>query len=295
MNPWENPQINTGWLPDPYDSRDRKADPILGAVFDWDKGYRVEDEVGKIPHVVQTPTSSCVACTVSAYHWVLRKLATGIERIYSVRDPYSQIFVPPNGGAYIRDAMKIVCTYGHATEQVFPTPPWTETHLRDRSDADEIDKQTALANIGFEYRTLDGITIDAFAKAVEVGKGCAMAINSWGHAMYAKAAYLKSGIKTIQLHNSYGEGSDVEIGESYFTNGDIANPWIFTLKDKLMSNSKLVKVTRPGMTDETGFYLPAMSPDALKDKAMNLGITIPLLADGSIDWANLNYDYTINT
>lgn len=60
-----------------------------------------------------------------------------------------------------------------------------------------------------------------------------------------------------------------------------------------MSNTKLVKVIKKDGSEEIGFYLPAMSPDALKDKAMNLGIEIPTLSDGSVDWPQMKYDYTI--
>lgn len=65
------------------------------------------------------------------------------------------------------------------------------------------------------------------------------------------------------------------------------------LKNKSMTNTKLVQVQKTDGTKEVGFYLPAMSPDALKDKGMNFDVPIPTLTDGSVDWANLKYDFII--
>ena len=54
------------------------------------------------------------------------------------------------------------------------------------------------------------------------------------------------------------------------------------LKGVIMSNAQFVKKSG---TNEYGFYLPAMSEDALKDKAFNLGINI-LNPDGSINYGS---------
>ena len=45
-------------------------------------------------------------------------------------------------------------------------------------------------------------------------------------------------------------------------------------------------------TQEYGFYVPATSPEAIKDKALNYGVPI-LKADGTIDY-NLAKEITIN-
>ena len=52
------------------------------------------------------------------------------------------------------------------------------------------------------------------------------------------------------------------------------------IKPKQMPNAEFIK---NGTTNEYGFYLPALSEDALKDKAMNFGINI-LNPDGSINF-----------
>lgn len=49
-----------------------------------------------------------------------------------------------------------------------------------------------------------------------------------------------------------------------------------------MSNAKFIK--KAG-TQEYGFYLPATTPETLKDKALNLGLDITN-ADGSVDFAS---------
>jgi hypothetical protein len=219
----------TGWLEDPIDNRDLKLEEVLGALkmptFDWAKGYRVENEVGALPHLNQEQTLTCVSCSTAMYHKVLRKL-NGEEDDFSVRDIYSQTFIAPDGGSYIRDACKLAATKGVATVQVFPIEPWTETHLRDRKDADSQDIKDALLHLANEYRVLEDATnIDNFALALQAYHGVISGVRSMGHCMYAKGAYLKNGKKTILFHNSWGEGSDIERSEDDFRAGDIVTPW----------------------------------------------------------------------
>jgi hypothetical protein len=225
--------MNSGWIPDKEDLRDFSAEEVLGAeVLDWDKGYSVEDEVGPIPHVDQGPTLSCVACATSAYVYVLRHLL-GENETYSVRDPYSQIF-QPQGGSFIRDAVKLVTVKGIAEEFKVPTPPWTEQHVRSRGDVDSEDKQNALSNVADEYRVItDATNIDNFARAIKQNKGVVFASISRSHCMYAKAFKKVNGVRTIIAHNSYGDGSDITFTSKDFLDGDISNPWILVVKKKM--------------------------------------------------------------
>ncbi len=62
----------------------------------------------------------------------------------------------------------------------------------------------------------------------------------------------------------------------------IINQFQLIIKPKTMSNAIFVHKKATG---EYGFYLPALSEDALKDKALNTGINI-LNPDGSINYAS---------
>jgi hypothetical protein len=60
---------------------------------------------------------------------------------------------------------------------------------------------------------------------------------------------------------------------------DVFKP-VLTIKN--MSNA--IFVHKVG-TQEYGFYLPTLSPDALKDKAMNLGKEEIIKPDGTVDFS----------
>lgn len=64
--------------------------------------------------------------------------------------------------------------------------------------------------------------------------------------------------------------------------GTVQNFNQFIIKKKNMSNAKFVH--KPG-TQEYGFYLPATTPETIKDKALNLGREDILGADGKVDFS----------
>ena len=83
-------------------------------------------------------------------------------------------------------------------------------------------------------------------------------------------------ISDTQFYDSY------EVRIKNFSDGyPIQSQYKLTIKMTNMPNSVFVKKAGTG---EFGFYLPALSEDALKDKAMNLGINI-LKPDGTIDYS----------
>lgn len=67
-----------------------------------------------------------------------------------------------------------------------------------------------------------------------------------------------------------------------YNNSIILNKWTLKLTQKCMSNAQFVN--KEG-TQEYGFYFPALSEDALKDKALNVGFNI-LNPDGSINYGS---------
>lgn len=63
------------------------------------------------------------------------------------------------------------------------------------------------------------------------------------------------------------------------------------LKDNIKKEMSNVKIVKNG--NEIGFYLPATNQEALKAMALNYGKEIPVIADGTVDWANLKTDGTV--
>jgi hypothetical protein len=82
-------------------------------------------------------------------------------------------------------------------------------------------------------------------------------------------------ISETQFYDSY------EIKIKNFSDGyPIQSQYLLTINITQMPNAEFVHKTG---TQEYGFYLPALTPDALKDKALNFGL--PLLdQDGNIDF-----------
>jgi hypothetical protein len=258
--------INTGYVPDPKDSRDYNYEQAFGGVpvIDWEKGFSVEDVVGKLPHIHQKNTLPCVSCAWSKYHRVLRRIYAGADVEFSVRDLYSQIFIPPNGGAYLRDGGLVLKNKGQVDEINLLTPPWTEEHLRDRSDIEasdiEIAKTFMLADI---FRVNSLTNIDMLADAIQRGYGIAMASSSLAHAMYGKAFHMHDGEKCLILHNSFGDSAenyslndvngDVHFKESRILTGDISDAWTAIIKKNDMyniyfaPNSTEVWAVKPGI------------------------------------------------
>jgi murein DD-endopeptidase MepM/ murein hydrolase activator NlpD len=79
---------------------------------------------------------------------------------------------------------------------------------------------------------------------------------------------------TLNANNGYGGAID---------------PLPYLQRSKIMSNAKLVKNGQ-----EWGFYLPATNEQAMIDKALNLGYSLPTVNEGkTIDWANLKPDITV--
>jgi hypothetical protein len=104
---------------------------------------------------------------------------------------------------------------------------------------------------------------------------------NWGHALYAMGNHLHNGQKCIIAKSSWCKSvKEHHIKEDYFLSGNTFNAWTLIPKGEIMSNAIFVKKIG---TQEHGFYLPALSEDALKDKALNLGMDI-LKADNTIDY-----------
>lgn len=75
---------------------------------------------------------------------------------------------------------------------------------------------------------------------------------------------------------------------------DFIIPYVMKIVVKLKPNIETmtnVKLGKKGQ--EISFVVPVTNPEALKAMAMNYGITVPTLPDGSVDWVKLKVDYII--
>ena len=208
------------------DSRDHIAEEVLGAEpFSWERGYNVEDEVGKLKVEHQGRSLSCVGQAISKYVEVFMKNS---DR--SARDIYSRIFLKEyGGGAFIRAGMKQATKIGVCKEAFMPSypagnPPSEEFMRRLGENPTTIaDALTAKAEryaVIQHWSDMDKIA-DILSRSRGVVTGVQLSREGWknppfvrppkegektyGHAIYLGKAKLINGKKYIGFLNSYGD------------------------------------------------------------------------------------------
>ncbi|HRH33360.1 MAG TPA: hypothetical protein PK720_04450 [bacterium] len=259
-------QHGTGLKRDPKDSRDKKYDHLALAtsLFDWEKGYDVEEELGfKLPTKDQGGSMSCVGQATATYAYV--KNAFELKPVYrdktqqhldelSAKSVYSQISLGYGVGAYLRDGVKLLKSMGVVTEKDVPSyvngrvPD--EKFMIDRSWVNEELISKAKNLQASEYRVIHNITIDSIAAAIRDNQGLLMGVQGsnngtwsnlfplppktgedrWGHAIYGGKARLINGKKYIGKKNSWGENVGADgwqwYGEEWFKEDFLFNPWV---------------------------------------------------------------------
>lgn len=292
-------QLGKGCLPQPVDERDFQFS--FGAVpVEWTKEFRLPEP----PNENQGSSLSCVGQATSYYHWQLN------PKNFSRRDLYADIALP-QGGAYLRDGVRRVVTKGQATRDEVPDPsPQTEVGMRDKTGLkDEYRTSDMAAN----YFVVPTNSIDAVAQTIRDFKGCLYGLNGdnkgwadltnpkpptkveWGHAIYGFGYHMHDGMKCIISKSSWCQGSHHEhhIKENYFNSGNVFNAWTLIPKEQqVMTNAKLVKDQTPE-PDEYGLYLPATSEDGLITLMRNVGLPVPLLPNGKLDWSKVQARHSI--
>jgi len=171
----------TGLLPDPLDKRDfRYRDMLAGGApkIDWEKGFRSHEALGlPLPTADQGVALRCVG-----EGWAMRlrrawKAKTGQDVRFSAKAIYSQIFIAPSGGAYIRDGGLLAVKAGVQTEEDVPSymsgvSP-SEAFSRDLSWRTPEMIAKAKKFDDFNCRMLEGDTddMDLFAHAIQEQHG----------------------------------------------------------------------------------------------------------------------------
>lgn len=262
--------FNNGVLSDLHDGRDYRFSIYLDRYeirfgskpFDWDKGYDVEKELGhKLSLKNQQNSLSCVGQATAYYKELYEYYLKRVTKEKSAKSVYSQIFLQ-NGGAYLRDGVILVKNYGINLEEDVPSYQYgedvPEEFIRDKSWMNNILTKKAKYYANSDCYRIDGLGIDIFAKALEIGKGYLMGVSGcnngtwyskfpkppttetpqneiWGHAVCAVAAVKIDGKKYIKIKNSWGnigENGYQYLGEEWFSDNGrwIFNPWVFCPK-----------------------------------------------------------------
>lgn len=223
------PENYHGAIESPKDSRrilvgeiDYVPDPQAPS---WEAGYNIELRYGRLKREHQGSSSSCVGQGWSKYvemKNLIRNLQnkTPLYVDISAKGIYSQIYILPNGGAYIIDGAKIVVKSGAPEEVLVPSyinglPP-NEEFMRDKSwmqnaqiikNAEKYDAEKfvwlptswPLTEADWEHMR-QMIWQERFSGFVS---------GYSGHCMYASAYGMKNGKRFINFINSYGEGTDL--------------------------------------------------------------------------------------
>jgi len=342
-NQYKNGQF--GAIRDPKDERDLSYDKYVmgakGIEIDWDKGFDIRNVLGgdiKIKN--QKDSMSCVGQGVSYYVWV-KQIIEMIEK-YSLKLPelvdkcqnevdevsakaiYSQIFLKPSGGAYIRSGMKLIIDWGsvfeHNVSSLNNGEKTEEEFMRDKSWFNEKMNELAKTLKGKEYRVISAANnMDLFAQAIMKNHGVVGGVqgqsgkgwntenpqspdsdNTWGHCIYYGAFGKDELGKFIATPNSWGKmefnkdyiwkpGDKPGAGwqklrENYFNNYYQFNPWTYV--DKKNTKMANVKIIKDENSSSVGIWIPALSEESLKSYCLNFGIEIPKLENGEIDWGN---------
>jgi len=168
------PKFATGCVPDTIDERDHIFDGLGAPKVDWEHGYDIEQELGyQIPIKDQNGSSSCVGQGVAYYVGVLNAVEMGMYKEVSAKAIYSQIYLP-QGGAYIRDAMKLAVNWGSLYEYI------VSSYIGDKAPNEKFMRKIAWKNESYnpkvlqakEYRVIQARDdMDMFAGAIMANHG----------------------------------------------------------------------------------------------------------------------------
>lgn len=198
-----------GFLPDPKDKRDYKAEEILAGVEivrpSFEEGYSVIKKVWPgMPYTNQEQQFSCTGRAAALYKQILQKKDTGEETILSPKSIYNPIALPGTG-AYIRDAMNRTVNYGVNKESTVPSDG-TEEEITAPFNFEPYMDEAAF----YKNRLVASISTQDFNKLADmifINDGF---VSGWGtHAVYFAEYGIMNGKKFLKTPNSYGEGNDL--------------------------------------------------------------------------------------
>jgi hypothetical protein len=261
--------LSKGAIKQPDDPRDFSASFVLGApAIDWSKEFRLPEP----PDHDQGSSLSCVSHAWSYMHWQHHK------QDWSRRDVYSQIYLP-QGGAYLREAGRILTTYGQADKNEAPDPrawEYTEAAMRKR---DDITRSEEADGLEAGYYFVNAKSPDAIAQAIRDAGGCIFGVLGdnpgwsdllnptppvswdWGHALYAFGFHMHGGQKCIIAKSSWCRTGIKEhhIKQNYFDSANTFDGWTLIPKERLPMNNRYIVFHPPTgrlgvlVVDQAGF------------------------------------------
>jgi hypothetical protein len=233
-------ETNPGLIQDTPDARDYLVSDVLGAkdeIIDWDNGFNIYEELGiPVPLKDQNGSLSCVGQAVAQLFRCLYHEMSGKDVDFSSKFVYSQIF-QPQGGASLRDGIKLAADLGIYLEQFIPSyqngyAP-TESYMRDTSWKNDnvLVKAKTYDNFTFRMIPCGTADIEAFAQAIKQFSGLlggftgsnnawckplisvpASSDSKWGHAVYLAGYGMYQGKKCLFTPNSWGNRYGIQEG-----------------------------------------------------------------------------------
>jgi len=254
----------------------KKSDWVAGTI-----PYEIRNPSGDwTPYLVRTEkqwfptldTQACVSFSANNVSEIQVKQQTGVEVNFSDRF-LAKMSGTTHQGNWLYIVGDTLRKIGGVLEEEWPVPPepfgWDDYYspipqfILDRAKPQFLDKYT----IQTEFI---GISITEIEKHL---KHAPLQIVIPGHAVAGIVIKIAGGVITyFDTYEPYLKTTTVN---------QLSDVYKILLTIKNMSNATFVHKTGTG---EYGFYLPALTPDALKDKALNLGKEEIIKLDGTIDF-----------
>lgn len=323
---YKNGQL--GAIPDSIDERDISYDDyVLGAApleIDWDKGFDIRNQLGAdIKLKLQGPSLSCVGQAISYYVWVKQviemmsrykmslpelrlKMPQEVDEV-SPRAIYAQIYQSPQGGASIRDGMKLVIDWGSVFEHDVPSlNPSTgmedEEWMRNKDWLNANISKIASILKGQKYMNIVAASnMDLFARAIIENAGVVGGIlgkngqgwstenpsppdstdGTWGHALFYGAFGTDEKGRFIATPNSWGNGYRSDPSYEWKPGDPPGKGW-----QKLRSNyfNNSVQFNPWTLQDKPNEEKNMSNIKIIKDsKSPSVGIWLPALSPEAIE------------
>jgi len=250
--------IKSGAIKSQPDERDYQWHRVAGSsLFDWDKGFDIEHEIGKklgtiftTPDKDQNGSYGCGGNAWGYYGGAIESMVTGTFEERSAKFIYAQTFEPNGGGSDGRKNCELVTNQGWGLEKDTPSyengnPP-SEEFMRRIQDITKKARDNASYSKSLVYANVNP-DIDIFANAIKANNGLVFGIDGedngtwrsefplppkktvWCHWLYAGKARMINGKKYIGFINSWGENVGNKgwqwIGEDYFKSGHVWPGW----------------------------------------------------------------------